>query len=99
MRRSLASVRARVDRLSARRRRAAQRGCRECWGREERPRIHCLYGEASVPDISESRCSTCGRVIPYQDIVITYDEAMAPPELLTRASTSVVDSASRAPDE
>ena len=81
MMRSLSSVAARVERLASRiRQYSAPEGCSECRGEEQTSRIVCVYGDERPNIPSESRCETCGRVIPNRYIAIRYDPSMKPPE-------------------
>ena len=79
--RSLSGVAARVERLASRiRRHPSADGCSECRGAEQTTRIVCVYGDEQ-PDVPpESRCETCGRVIPNRYLAIRYDPSMKPPE-------------------
>lgn len=79
MRRGLSGVRSRVDRLARRLRLSAQAGCAACRGKEDTPRVLVYYGDAR-PDIPESRCEACGRVIPSRHFFIGYSARMNPPE-------------------
>lgn len=80
MRRSLSGVRARVDRLASRLQQSANRRCSMCQGKECITRVVCVYGDEAPPELpAESQCEACGRLIPYDYILIRYHQDMAPP--------------------
>jgi hypothetical protein len=57
-------------------------GCASCCGREDSPKVVCVYGDG-VPNIpAETRCESCGRVIiPLRYVTIAYDINMRPDDL------------------
>ena len=56
-------------------------GCVSCRGREDTPKVVCVYGD-EVPDIPvETRCEVCGRVIPLRYVTIGYDINMKPADM------------------
>jgi hypothetical protein len=81
MRESLSGVRSRVDRLALKLVPLQAAGCASCGGREDTPKVVCVYGE-EVPEIPpETRCEACGRVIPLRYVTIGYDINMKPDDL------------------
>jgi hypothetical protein len=81
VRRSLTSVRSRVDRLALKLVPTQAAGCASCRGQEDTPKVVCFYGD-EVPDIpTETRCETCGRVIPLRYMTIGYDARMKPDDM------------------
>ena len=78
MRGSLKGVLSRVDRLASKLGQSGQAGCPQCRGREERTQIICVYGDAPADLPTETRCDSCGRVIPFE--YVAYDASMKPPE-------------------
>jgi hypothetical protein len=81
MRGWLAGVRSRVDRLALKLVPTQAAGCASCRGQVNTPKVVCFYGDEQPNIPVETRCESCGRVMPLAYVTISYDINMKPEDL------------------